>query len=95
MVDSLPPFYGYDMMSADFLRLIVQFLVIVIPVVLAFLFLIFLLVRKGGNKDKASRVKNADETRLIQEIHQGLLRMEQRIEALETILLEAGERREP
>lgn len=29
-----------------------------------------------------------DETRIIQELHEGLLRMEKRIEALETILLE-------
>ena len=29
-----------------------------------------------------------DETRLIQELHEGLIRMEKRIDALETILLE-------
>ena len=29
-----------------------------------------------------------DETRMIQEMYQGLVRMEERIEALETILLE-------
>ncbi len=30
----------------------------------------------------------ADETRLIQELHEGLLRMEKRVESLEVILLE-------
>ena len=37
-------------------------------------------MREGGEQ--------IDETRLIQELHGGLLRMEKRIEALETILLE-------
>jgi len=32
--------------------------------------------------------EQADDTRLIQEIYQGLQRMEQRVEALETLLLE-------
>jgi phage shock protein B len=31
---------------------------------------------------------DADETRLMQEIHQGLSRMEERVEALETILID-------
>jgi phage shock protein B len=29
-----------------------------------------------------------DEARIIQEVHQGLLRMEERVDALETLLLE-------
>ena len=40
--------------------------------------------RDGLRKDKLQ----AEETRLIQELHQGLARMEERIEALETILLD-------
>ena len=40
-------------------------------------------VAKGG-KDGLQ----AEETRMIQEMHQGLIRMEKRIEALETILLD-------
>jgi phage shock protein B len=71
-----------------------MFVVVVIPVVLACLFLVFLLVRKAGNGGAAPRVRNADDTKLIQEIHKGLLKMEQRIEALETIVLESGERSE-
>ena len=44
-------------------------------------------ILKGGStqRDKQSR---AQETRLIQEIHHGLSRMEERVEALETILLD-------
>lgn len=41
------------------------------------------LVGKGNN-----RGGSAEEARIIQEIHQGLVRMEQRVEALETLLLE-------
>ena len=46
---------------------------------------------KGGvsRKDQAHQ---AEETRTIQEIYQGLDRMEKRIEALETILLEKEKR---
>lgn len=34
------------------------------------------------------RSASAEEARLIQEMHQGLVRMEQRVETLETLLLE-------
>lgn len=36
----------------------------------------------------AARETSAEEARAMQELHKGLSRMEQRIEALETILLE-------
>ncbi|HEO72150.1 MAG TPA: phage-shock protein [Candidatus Hydrogenedentes bacterium] len=39
----------------------------------------------GGRKASASA---AEEARLIQELHHGFRRMEERVEALETILLE-------
>lgn len=37
---------------------------------------------------RSSAEGKEDETRMIQEMYQGLVRMEERIEALETILLE-------
>jgi len=40
-----------------------------------------------GNGGGRSAEENADETRLIQDINHGLQKMEQRVEALETILL--------
>lgn len=40
---------------------------------------------RAGEQDEQLR---AQETKLIQEIHQGLIRMEERIEVLETILLD-------
>ncbi|MFW6114878.1 MAG: phage-shock protein [Thermodesulfobacteriota bacterium] len=44
-------------------------------------------VLKGGFSPR-SRKFEAEETRMIQEMYQGLSRMEQRVEALETILLD-------
>jgi phage shock protein B len=42
---------------------------------------------KGGVSRKKQKYQ-ADETRMIQEIYQGLSRMEERVESLETILLD-------
>ena len=51
-------------------------------------FLIWVLkIITGGSAKKNEQVAE-EETRLIQELHQGLLRMEERIDALETILLD-------
>jgi len=41
-----------------------------------------------GDTSQQSKQRQAEETKLIQEIYQGLLRMEERVEALETILLD-------
>ncbi|MEW5912062.1 MAG: hypothetical protein AB1814_05875 [Thermodesulfobacteriota bacterium] len=41
-----------------------------------------------GPRARAEDSDQQEEARLMQELHQGLSRMEQRIEALETILLE-------
>jgi len=45
---------------------------------------------KGGNKIRqwTGEQLSTDETRMIQELHQGFFRMEERIEALETIILD-------
>ena len=44
-------------------------------------------ILKGGLSRKSQRVQG-EEARMIQEIYQGLSRMEARVEALETIILE-------
>jgi phage shock protein B len=46
---------------------------------------------KGGLSHKKQKYQ-ADETRMIQEIYQGLSRMEERVESLETILLESDKK---
>jgi phage shock protein B len=48
-------------------------------------------IRHGGLSHR-SREAQGEETRMIQEIYQGLSRMEARVEALETILMEHQER---
>lgn len=50
------------------------------------IFLAALKIWKGDSG--GSRTTNAEEARLIQDIYHGLLKMEERVEALETLLLE-------
>jgi len=40
------------------------------------------------SNEPGGRASNVDEARLIQDIYHGLLKMEERVEALETLLLE-------
>lgn len=47
---------------------------------------------KHGGFGARSRKAQGEEARMIQEIYQGLSRMEARVEALETILMEHKER---
>ena len=49
--------------------------------------LIAIKILKGGVSRKSQRY-HAEEARMIQEIYQGLSRMEERVESLETILLD-------
>jgi hypothetical protein len=48
-------------------------------------------ILKGGVTRKGQQ-NQADEAKIIQEIYQGLSKMEQRVEALETIILDRKER---
>jgi phage shock protein B len=62
----------------------------VVLIFVTFLFsavVIFVKLLKGG-ASKNMQKNNADESRMIQEIYQGLARMEERVESLETILME-------
>ncbi|MBT3388062.1 MAG: phage-shock protein [Desulfobacula sp.] len=43
---------------------------------------------KSGGFSKKEKVAQAEETRMIQDIYHGLSQMEERVEALETILIE-------
>jgi len=46
-------------------------------------------ILKGETSRKGQRLES-DEARMIQEIYQGLSKMEKRLEALETIILDRG-----
>ncbi len=45
-------------------------------------------IRLKGSVSKKNQKHNADEAATIQELHKGLARMEERTEALETLLLD-------
>lgn len=57
-------------------------------IVLGITVLLFMAVLRQMTQGGTRREDQAQETQLMQELHQGLSRMEQRIEALETLLLD-------
>ncbi len=64
---------------------IVMALSIPLAAVLGVTIVLIIKVLKGG---RSGRGLDDDEARVMQEIHQGLERMERRVEALETLLLD-------
>lgn len=50
--------------------------------------MIYLIIRASRGGSNQSRKADAEETRLIQEIHHGLRRMEDRVQTLETLVLD-------
>ena len=68
--------------------IIIVFIVIAIPLIIitgAILLGIKIIRGRSPSKDPKDQ---ADETKIIQEIYKGLARMEERVEVLETILIE-------
>ena len=71
--------------------------IIIVGIVFGSLILLFVIIfafvlalkrtQGSGGMQRGSKL-DTDETRLMQEIYQGLSRMEERVEALETILLD-------
>ena len=57
---------------------------VLIPAVIGGTIIMSIKLLKGGT----SRKSQAEDSKVIQEIYQGLSRMEERVEALETILLD-------
>lgn len=62
----------------------IVFIVVGIPVIGAFM-LAFAKIMKGGG---SNRMGDGEEARMIQDIHRGLNKLESRIDALETIILD-------
>ena len=58
--------------------------IVLIPAVIGGTILMSIKLLKGGT----SRKDQAEDSKIIQEIYQGLSRMEERVESLETILLD-------
>lgn len=75
-------------MMKMFLTMVVVFGSIVLASV-AVIGTVYLFIRLlGGGVSHEARRLQAEETRMIQDIYNGLLRMEERVETLETILLD-------
>ena len=52
------------------------------------------MIRRGGSATRnQTKVESQEETRMIQEIHHGLMRMEDRVESLETLLLDTDRKK--
>lgn len=76
-----------DHLGADKLALILIFGIPIVAII-GGVFLEALKIVTGNKKSRAEKKLGPDETRVIQQIHQGLQRMEKRIEAVETIVLD-------
>jgi phage shock protein B len=63
------------------------FVAVMVLATIGFMVLMIIRTAKGSPIRKRER-HDADETRIIQEIHHGLTRMDKRIEALETLVLD-------
>ena len=61
---------------------------VLIPAVIGGTIIMSIKLLKGGT----SRKDQAEDSKIIQEIYQGLSRMEERVEALETIILDREKR---
>ena len=74
-------------MHASFIVAIVFGGIVLALAVIGGTFLMAIKLIKGGVSRKHQQYE-ADEAKMIQEIYQGLTRMEERVESLETILLD-------
>jgi phage shock protein B len=66
--------------------------IVLVLAIIASTILMGIKIVKGGTSSK-DRKEHSNEARMIQEIYQGLARMEDRVESLETILLEREKKR--
>lgn len=62
------------------------FVAIMILITVGLMVSMIIRASKGGRKQSSG--EEVEETRLIQEVHNGLLKMEKRVESLETLLIE-------
>ena len=79
-------------MDAPFIVMIVFGSLVLALAVVGSTVLMGIKLLKGGATSKGQK-EHSNEARMIQEIYQGLARMEDRVDSLETILLERERRR--
>jgi phage shock protein B len=70
-------------------NVIIVAIVFAVPIlaIIGWIILSGIKILKGGISRKDQKFQN-DEARIIQEIYQGISRMEERVDALETIIME-------
>ena len=73
-------------MEGPFIVMIVLGSIVLALAIIGSTILMGLKIFKGGVSQKGQK-SQSDEARIIQEIYQGLARMEERVESLETILM--------
>ncbi len=76
----------------DLLPITVVFIVVGLPIICGTIVTIAKIIRGDGRSGPASHPRRGatdDDAQLMQEIHSGLGRLESRLEALETIVLES------
>lgn len=74
--------------NAIIITLVSGFVAVTILLTIAFSITLIIRASRGGGSKRSGKTE-AEETRLIQEIHRGLVRMERRVESLETLLLDS------
>lgn len=75
-------------METGFTGLAMLLIMVILLAVLALPVLVLVIILKAATSSKRNAGLQEDEARVMQEIHHGLLRMEERIGALETLVLD-------
>jgi phage shock protein B len=78
------------MQSAIIVAIIFSGIVLALAVIGSTILMAIKIIKGGLSRKKQKH--QADEARMIQEIYQGLSRMEERVESLETILLDGDKK---
>ncbi len=81
-------------MEDTLVPIVVVFIVIGLPVIGVFM-LALAKILKGDGKSSRGGLSETEETRLIQDIHRSLSKLEERIDTLETVILDRESRAKP
>ena len=74
--------------AQEFMIILFVFLFVLVAIAMSGFILVSIIKALRGNSSGKKRESNMEEVRLMQEIYRGLRKMEERVESLETILME-------
>jgi sensor histidine kinase YesM len=74
--------------AQEFMIIPFVFLFVLVAIAMSGFILVSIIKALRGNSSSKKRESNMEEVRLMQEIYRGLRKMEERVESLETILME-------